>query len=65
MVSVISTISSKDDITSNNGAINTGKNGETATYLSEISKLESITGTECNLANLAIFGFSVLPLICF
>ena len=46
MVSAMSTISSKDDITSNDEAINTGKTGETATYLSEISKIESITGTK-------------------
>ena len=59
----MSTMSSKDDITSNDEAINTGKTGETATYLSEISKIESITGTKWNLAN--FFGCSVLQLICF
>ena len=55
MVSAMSTISSRDGMTSNDEAINTEKTGGTATYLSEISKIESITGTKCNLANLAIF----------
>ena len=54
MVSTMSTISSAEDITSKDMARNTEEVGETASFLSEISKTESITGTKFYPAYLSI-----------